>query len=201
MAKTKNIAPIVEEQPTTTLAMHPKKFAMWLFIVSILMAFGGLVSAYIVRKGDGNWLEFDLPTIFYWSTGVILLSSATMHWAIASARKDELGQVKLAMLATFGLGLAFLAMQWQGWADLVAQGIYFAGRTSNPAGSFLYVLSGLHGLHLMGGLVFLVLILVAVFQLQVHAKSMVRIEMCATYWHFLDVLWVFLFVFLLVNAN
>lgn len=199
MAKPKQLDLVPE--PATTLGMHPKKFAMWLFIVSVIMLFAGLTSAYVVRKAEGNWLEFPMPTVFYWSSVVILASSATMHWAVASARKDEIARLKWAMLLTFALGTAFLAMQWQGWADLVGAGIYFTGSTSNPSGSFLYVLSGLHGLHIISALVFVAIITFVSFRLQVHSKAMVRIEMCANYWHFLDLLWIYLFIFLLLNSN
>jgi len=200
MATRTQIKPNTTEQPAPTLGMHPKKFAMWLFIVSVIMLFAGLTSAYLVRRAEGNWLEFELPHIFYYSTAVIMLSSLTMHWAYISAKKDELGQLKIGMWLTLILGLVFLAMQWMGWVELVNMGVFFAGSQSNPAGSFLYVLSGLHGLHLIGGLVFLAILLVAAVRLQIHGKAMVRMEMCATYWHFLDLLWVYLFVFLLVNG-
>jgi len=200
MATRTQIKPNTTKQPAPTLGMHPKKFAMWLFIVSVIMLFAGLTSAYLVRRAEGNWLEFELPHIFYYSTAVIMLSSLTMHWAYISAKKDELGQLKIGMWLTLILGLVFLAMQWMGWVELVNMGVFFAGSQSNPAGSFLYVLSGLHGLHLIGGLVFLAILLVAAVRLQIHGKAMVRMEMCATYWHFLDLLWVYLFVFLLVNG-
>jgi cytochrome c oxidase subunit III len=190
----------ISEEPNNTLSMHPKKFALWLFIVSIVMIFAGLTSAYLVKQAEGGWLLFDLPTIFYISSGLILLSSGTMHWAYLSAKKDNFGATKLAMSITVVLGFAFLITQIMGWNDLVNMGIFFAGSQSNPAGSFLYVFSGLHGLHLVSGIVFLLIILFAVFKYQIHAKSMVRMEMCATYWHFLDLLWIYLFVFLIVNS-
>ncbi|MCU0394020.1 MAG: cytochrome c oxidase subunit 3 [Thermoflexibacter sp.] len=188
------------EEPNNTLSMHPKKFALWLFIVSIVMIFAGLTSAYLVKQAEGNWLLFDLPIIFYISSGVILLSSITMHWAYLSAKKDNFNTTKIAMSVTVVLGFAFLVTQIMGWNDLVNMGVFFAGSQSNPAGSFLYVFSGLHGLHLVSGIVFLLIILVAVFKYQIHGKNMVRMEMCATYWHFLDLLWIYLFVFLIVNS-
>jgi cytochrome c oxidase subunit 3 len=189
----------VQDQPSPTLAMNPKKFALWLFIVTIIMLFGAFTSAYIVRAAEGNWLEFDLPNIFWISTVVMLISSATMHWAYASARKDELDKLKLAITITFILGLVFLFMQIKGWGALIDIGVFFGGNQSNPAGSFVYVLSFLHALHLIGGLVVLIFSLVAAYNYKIHAKSLLQIEMCATYWHFLDLLWVYLFVFLLLN--
>lgn len=190
----------INEQPSSTLSMHPKKFALWLFIVSIVMIFGGLTSAYLVKQGEGGWLLFELPIIFYISSALILLSSGTMHWAYMSAKKDNFATTKLAMSITVVLGFAFLVTQLMGWNDLVKIGVFFAGSQANAAGSFLYVFSGLHALHLVSGLIFLLIILVAVFRYQIHGKSMVRMEMCATYWHFLDLLWIYLLVFLVMNA-
>ena len=179
-----------------TLSMHPKKFAMWLFIVTVVMIFAAMTSAYIVRQSEGNWLEFDLPQSFWLTSGIILLSSVTMHWAYWSAKRDNLKSLRIAMIVTTVLGVAFLVGQYLAWGDLVAMDVYFVG---NPGGSFVYVLSGLHAAHLIGGVVFLLITLVSVLRYRVHAKSMDQIEMCATYWHFLDGLWLYLFVFLLLN--
>ena len=186
---------IVEDQ-RATLSMHPKKFALWLFITTVVMIFAAMTSAYIVRQSEGNWLEFDLPQSFWITSGIILLSSITMHWAYLSAKRDNLKSLRIAMVTTTVLGVAFLVGQYLAWGDLVAMDVYFVG---NPGGSFVYVLSGLHGAHLIGGVVFLLVTLVSVFRYKVHAKSMDQIEMCATYWHFLDGLWLYLFVFLLLN--
>lgn len=119
-----------------------------------------------------------------------------MQWAYISAKKDNLGSLKISMLITVVLGMAFLVGQLLSWQDLVAMDVFFVG---NPAGSFLYVLTGLHGLHLLSGLIFLIVVLVRAFRYKVHAKSLDQIEMCATYWHFLDGLWLYLFIFLLLN--
>jgi cytochrome c oxidase subunit III len=187
------------EEPKSTMAMNPKKFALWLFIVSIIMVFGALTSAYIVRAAEGNWLQFEIPTMFYVSTAIILLSSGTMHWAYLNARRNELGLLKIAMALTFFLGGLFLYTQWLGWAQLVEMGVFFAGNKANPAGSFFYVISGLHMAHIISGLIYLAIILGACFQFQIHSKSLIRLEMCASYWHFLDVLWIYLFFFLMLN--
>lgn len=185
-----------QEEPQQPLAMHPKKFAVWLFIVSIIMIFAALTSAYLVRRAEGNWLEFELPTIFWINSAILLASSITMQWAYYSAKRDNLNSLKTGMVLTVLLAVAFLAGQWYSWEALVDKQIFFVG---NPSGSFLYVLTGMHAFHLVTGLVFLLIILVAVFQFKIHAKSMVRMEMCTTYWHFLDILWLYLFVFLLIN--
>ncbi len=187
------------EEPREILSMHPKKFALWLFIASIIMIFAAMSSAYIVRKGDGNWLDFDLPQMFWISSGIILLSSVTMQWAHFSAKKDNLSALKIAMAVTFVLGLAFIWAQYQGWQDLQLRNIWLGGKGSNPAGSFVYVMTGLHIVHLVTGIVFLLLVLIAAFRDEIHAKAMTRMDMCTTYWHFLDFLWIYLFVFLLIN--
>lgn len=182
------------EQPKRPLAMNAKLFAMWLFIVSVSMIFMALTSAYIVRQAEGNWLEFNLPVEMYVTTAIILLSSVTMHWAFIAAKKDELGQVKLAISMTTLLGIAFLVGQVMVWGVLVDMKVFLVG---NPSGSFLYILSGLHGLHIVSGVIFLLIVLVSTFRYKVHSKNLNQIRMCTTYWHFLDVLWVYLFLFLL----
>jgi cytochrome c oxidase subunit 3 len=176
--------------------MHPKKFALWLFIASVIMIFAALTSAYIVRQADGNWLVFDLPNSFWITSAIILISSGTMHWAYLSAKKDNLEGTKLAISITAVLGIAFLIGQFIAWGDMVARNVHFVG---NPSGSFVYVLSAVHGLHIIGGVVFLIVVLLAAFRYRVHSRNLAQIEMCATYWHFLDALWLYLFVFLLLN--
>jgi cytochrome c oxidase subunit III len=184
------------EEAKKPLSMNPKKFALWLFIVSVIMVFAALTSAYIVRQAEGNWLLFELPQLFWITSVIILVSSATMHWAYLAAKRDSLESVKVATGITTILGVAFLVGQFMAWNDLVASNVFFVG---NPSGSFVYVLSGLHGLHIIGGVVFLLILLASTFKYKVHSKNLSLIEMCATYWHFLDVLWLYLFVFLLLN--
>ncbi len=185
----------IVEQPQQPLAMNAKKFALWLFMISVVMIFAAFTSAYIVRQAEGNWRFFELPVEMYYTTGIILLSSITMHWAYLAAKKDELGQVKLAVSITTILGVAFLIGQLVVWNILVEQRVNFTG--GNPSESFLYVLSGMHGLHLVSGIIFLIIVLISTFKFKVHSKNLNQIQMCTTYWHFLDVLWVYLFLFLL----
>jgi len=184
------------EEVEEPLSMHPKKFAMWLFIVSVVMIFAGLTSAFIVRQAEGNWLQFELPRMFWYTSGIIVLSSIFMHWAYVSAKKDQLDQLKTALSITTVLGLAFLAGQWYSWVELVSMDVYFVG---NPSGSFLYIFTGLHAVHLISGIVFLIIVLISSFRYKVHSKRLNSIQMCATYWHFLGGLWLYLFVFLLFN--
>lgn len=183
----------------TTGGVHPLKFSLWLIIISIVMMFGAFTSAYIVRREEGNWLEFDLPPVFILTTVLIVLSSITMQLAYNAAKKDNLGMIKLMLSLTFIFGVIFLYGQLNAWGDLVSNNIYFGGMDSNPSGSFLYVLTGVHGFHLITGLIYLAIVLIASFKFKVHSKNMVRIQLCTTYWHFLGGLWLYLYFFLLLN--
>ena len=182
-----------------TGGVHPLKFTLWLIIISILMMFGAFTSAYIVRRAEGNWLEFDLPATFIISTVLIVLSSITLQLAHNAAKKNNLNTVKLLVAATMVLGIGFLYFQIQAWGDLVSNNIFFGGADSNPAGSFLYVLTGVHGFHLVTGLIFLFIVLISSLQYKIHSKNMLRIQLCTTYWHFLGLLWLYLYFFLQVN--
>ncbi|MBL6445096.1 cytochrome c oxidase subunit 3 [Fulvivirga sp. 29W222] len=184
------------EEPKKPLSMNPKKFSLWLFMITVVMIFAALTSGYIVRQAEGNWVMFELPFEMWVTTGIILLSSATMHWAYLEAKKDNLERVKLAISVTSVLGIMFLIGQFYVWGVLVNSEVFFVG---NPSGSFLYVLSGLHGLHIVSGVIFLIIVLISTFKYKVHSKSLNQIQMCTTYWHFLDALWIYLFVFLLLN--
>lgn len=183
----------IVEQP---ISMHPKKFALWLFMVTVVMIFAALTSAYIVRQSEGNWLEYDLPEIFWVTSGIVVLSSIALQWSYFSAKKDNFIGLRTGMVATVLLGIAFLVGQWYSWVALVDRDVFFVG---NPAGSFLYVFTGLHALHLISGVIFLIIVLISTFRLKVHSKSLNTMEMATTYWHFLGGLWLYLFMFLLLN--
>ncbi|MBB6612185.1 cytochrome c oxidase subunit 3 [Pontibacter sp. Tf4] len=183
----------------TTGGIHPLKFSLWLIILSIVMMFGAFTSAYIVRRAEGNWLEFDLPQMFIINTVLIILSSVTMQWANNAAKKDNLSLVKIMLALTMLLGAGFLFGQLSAWDNLVQNNVYFGGTSSNPAGSFLYVLTGVHGFHLITGLIFLAIVLMASFKYKVHSKNMLRLQLCTIYWHFLGGLWLYLYFFLQVN--
>ena len=186
----------IVEEASQPKAMDPKKFGMWLFIASATMVFAALTSAYLVRQAAGDWLVFELPSLFGFTTAIILVSSVTMHWAYLSAKRNNLEMTKVAICITALLGVAFFIGQFKAWGALVGESVYLVG---NPAGSFVYVLSGLHLLHIVGGVLYLLIVLIATFRYKVHSRRLAQMEMCATYWHFLGVLWVYLYVFLLLN--
>lgn len=193
MVENYKLVDVPVEQP---LSMHPKKFALWLFIVTVVMIFAAFTSAHIVRQADGDWLIYDVPPMLWITSGIILASSAFMQWAYIAAKKDKLEQVKLALSITTILGLVFLYGQFQAWGQLVDAGVFFVG---NPAGSFMYIFTGIHAAHLISGVIYLLYMLISSFRHKVHAKNMLNMDMCTTYWHFLGGLWIYLFIFLLLN--
>lgn len=182
------------ENPQKPLSVHPHKFALWLFIVSIIMIFASLTSAFIVKQGEGSWLEYNLPSMFWFTTTIIIVSSGLLQWGYLAARDNQFKKLNILLGLTIFLGLIFLVGQWMSWGQLVSMDIYFVG---NPAGSFVYVLTGLHAFHLISGLIFLMVVLVSALKHRVHSGNLVRMEMCVTYWHFLGALWVYLFIFLI----
>lgn len=180
----------------TDRRMDPLKFMLWIAIGGIIMMFAGFTSAYIVRQAEGNWLKFELPKMFWITTFVILISSITIQWAVKSVQKNDFYKLITALIATTLLGLIFLLGQITAWQELHNTGIFLNG---NPSGSFLYILTGLHALHLLGGVFLLLIVLVGSLQKKYNSDNTLHVELCATYWHFLDGLWIYLFLFLLYS--
>jgi cytochrome c oxidase subunit 3 len=190
------VTPHMKEHNDTPAVIDPKKFVLWLLIVASVMLFAGFTSAYIVRRGEGNWLIFDLPNVFAYTTAIIALSSVTMQWAYISAKKDELGQLKTALFLTLCLGIAFAIGQLTGWQQLTANNIHLVG---NPAESFIYIIPGTHLLHMIAGIGFVAVVLVKTLKFNVHKKNLLSINLCTTFWHFLGAMWVYLYFFFLIN--
>lgn len=174
--------------------MHPHKFTMWVAIGSLIMMFAGLTSAYIVKSNQVNWKPVILPKVFWLSTLAILLSSVMIQLAIRSFKNREMSKYRMLIGATMLLGIAFIIFQWMGFQNLWAQQITFKGA---GAGQFLYVIFGLHALHVIGGLVVLIVLFIKAFIGKQKVYSSVPIEVTATYWHFVDFLWIYLLVFFL----
>lgn len=170
---------------------------LYISIFSSVMLFAGLTSGYIVRQADGGWLRFSMPLMFWISTGIILLSSVTMNWALMATKKNNFEQIKLALGITLFLGLAFCYTQISGWGDLTEGGIYFAGKQSNPSGSFFYILSGVHLAHILSALIYLAVIFVKSLNNAYHSGNIAGVKHSGIFWHFLDGVWVYLFIFLL----
>lgn len=183
---------------TENKKIHPYKFTLWVAMGSIIMMFAGLTSAYIVKRNQVNWQGFELPIIFTYSTVVILLSSVTIQLALRSFKQRRMAAYRQLMIVTAVLGTAFIAMQWTGFTQLHYMGIKLIGPGSNVSGSFLAVIAGMHMLHVLGGVVALVAILVQAFLSKTRNYSAVPVEVATQYWHFVDLLWIYLFVFLLL---
>jgi len=165
---------------------------MWVALGSIVMMFAGLTSAYIVKSNQPKWIVFDMPAIFWYSTAVILLSSLTMQMAIKEFKDRRLGLYKNLIVATLALGSIFILMQYLGFAQLWNSGVTLRGSGAAP---FMYVIFGLHGLHVIGGIVALIIMVLKVFSTSRRSYDPVPVEVVGTYWHFVDILWIYLFIF------
>lgn len=177
--------------------MDPKKFNLWLAIIGSMMLFAAFTSGYIVRRAEGNWNSFPIPEQFMYSCVIVIISSITMQWAWFAARRDELFQLRVALVSTLMLGLGFAYSQFLGWQAMVNSNLYFSG--DDVASSFFYAITFFHLLHVLGGLIGLVLANLKAFKLEIHKKNMRLIGMCTTYWHFLGGLWIYLYLFLFLN--
>jgi cytochrome c oxidase subunit 3 len=170
------------------------KQLLWVGMGAIAMFFAGLTSAYIVRKAEGNWNEFILPEWFWYSTLTIVLSSALLFVVKYKIKKDQ--SVSALLFSVFVLGLLFSYSQLNGWKELASQGVFLTGEGSNVAGSFLYVITLSHLVHLIGGLVALLITAINAMKGRYNAVNYLGVELASIYWHFLSVLWIYLFFFL-----
>lgn len=189
-------------------------------MASIGMMFAGLTSGYIVRQAQGDWRYFKMPTVFWVSTVLILLSSVTLHLALRAFKTRQMPRYRLLVGLTLTLGLAFGACQMEGFKQLYAnkQTVMMseAGRpgtitvpqgvpaqavrvNGNPSESFLFIIAGLHLVHILGGIVALSLVVLRSWSRRKKVYSANGLEIAAQYWHFVDLLWIYLFVFLLAN--
>jgi cytochrome c oxidase subunit 3 len=189
------------QQDKNKLNLTPKRFNMWIFIFTSFMFFAALTSAFIVYSGGkGHALNLIMPDVFMASTGVIVLSSVTMFLASQAAKRSQMVKQRTFLWATFVLGIFFFIAQVYGWYILtVRMGVYFIN--TNASQSFIYVFSGMHLLHILAGLVLLIISLVGTYRNSPHAVNLFRMEMTSIFWHFVDIIWIYLYVFLLLNQN
>lgn len=173
---------------------HPLKFVMWAACVGIVMMFAGLSSAYIVKRNQTNWMSFDIPLIFWYSTAVILLSSITLILCRRAFINREMRSYKKWLATTTFLGISFVLLQYIGFTQLWANGITL---TRNVSFSFLYIIVGLHAIHVMGGVVALAIMYIKSFSTRRKNYNPISIDLMNTYWHFVDLLWVYLLLFLI----
>ncbi|MBP6181461.1 cytochrome c oxidase subunit 3 [Flavobacterium sp.] len=173
------------------------KLILLFAMVSMTMMFAGLTSAFVVSKSRADWLkDFQLPTAFYFSTAAIIGCSITFHLAKKAIQKDNQKVTTLFLLSTLALGILFVILQFVGFGQIVSSGYYFTGSESSITTTFLYIVTVVHLAHLAGGLISLLIIIYNDFKQKYNSTQTLGIELGAMYWHFLDFLWVYLFLFL-----
>lgn len=178
--------------------LNPVKFTLWLSFASITMMFMAFTSAYIVRRAAGNWLEFSLPVEFLFSTGAMLLSSASLQYSYNSFKKGIQKKYVNFLLLALVLGISFVVFQYLGWLKLTSLGILING---NPAASFIYIITAIHVLHVLGGIAALSVATFHALSLKfyVSTKRKNRFQLVLQYWHFVDILWIYLLIFFLLQ--
>ena len=173
------------------------KLILLFAMVSMTMMFAGLTSAFVVSKSRGDWMEnFQLPSAFYFSTVAIILCSVTFYLAKKAIQKDNRTATTGFLITTLALGILFVLLQFKGFEEIVQQGYFFTGPESNITTTFLYVVTVVHLAHLAGGIISLLIIIYNHFKQKYNSSQTLGIELGAMYWHFLDFLWIYLFLFL-----
>ncbi|OIN60036.1 cytochrome c oxidase subunit 3 [Arsenicibacter rosenii] len=188
-----------------TKRREPFRFMVWLGIAGSVLLFLVLLATYLLRSGGPGWKQVALPNVFLLSTVVILLSSLTLHTANQAFRNERFPMYRTYMGMTLLLGILFMVLQAWGWRQMVLAGI---GLQANPAGGFVYILSGLHLLHILIGLIFLTIAFaeairrrqyIDAFVYSVNPPNQLKIKLMTLYWHFVDILWLVVFAFLLIH--
>ena len=174
-----------------------KKTMLWFAMISMTMTFAGLTSAYVVSSSRPDWLkDFDLPPMLLWSTIAIVISSVTIHFAKKSIQNKAYKQGMLLLSVTFVLGLFFIWSQWAGFSYMITESGYnFTGPTSNVVISFIYILVALHLVHLFSGMIVLFVVIYNHYKQRYNNGQTLGLELGVMFWHFLDFLWVYLFLF------
>jgi cytochrome c oxidase subunit 3 len=173
-----------------------KKMMLWFGMISMSMTFAGLTSAYVVSSSRSDWIEqIDLPFAFTISTFLLLLSSGTFYLALKSIKETLLKRAQSLLLITLVLALVFIYFQFQGFREIIEQGYYFTGAESSITTSYLYVLVLLHLAHLIAGIVIVLIVFYNSFREKYSEANTLGFELAVTFWHFLDILWLYLFLF------
>ena len=186
------------QQQEDKLALGPKKFNMWIFIFTSFMFFAALTSGFIVYSGGrGHGINMVLPSAFMYSTITIVISSITMFMASRAAKALQFDKQRLYLILTLVLGVLFFAIQVYGWSQLINMGVYFIN--TNASQSFIYVFTAMHLIHIIAGLLLLAYTLRGSYKNAPQIKNMFGMEMSSIFWHFIDIIWIYLYVFLLLN--
>jgi cytochrome c oxidase subunit 3 len=174
-----------------------KKMMLWFGIVSLIMGFAGWTSAYIVSSKREDWLDnIDLPQAFFISTVLIIISSVTYILAKRAAKQNRQKQVTNYLLITLILGISFIVLQFVGFSQMLESGYYFTGPTSNIKMSYIFLIAFVHILHVVAGLISLLVVITQQLRKKYSPENILGLELGATFWHFLDILWVYLIVFM-----
>jgi len=174
-----------------------KKMMLWFGIISLSMSFAGLTSAYVISKERPDWLtDFQIPTAFYISLVVIVVSSLTMHLAKSFVQKEKNKQGLALLFVTLVLGIVFIFLQFEGFSQIIANGYYFTGSESTITTSFLYLVVLMHLAHIIAALIALVVVIYNQYKLKYANGKTLGIELAATFWHFVDILWIYLLLFI-----
>ncbi len=177
---------------------HAVRFGLWIGMASIVMLFAALTSAYLVRKAAGNWYEFKLPVQFFFSTVLIVASSVLLEKAYLNFKSGRTSSISVLLFVALFLGFGFLFAQIWAWKELFAQGVSL---DLNVSSSFLYALSGLHALHVIGGIAALALSAIASLseRFKPTKNRLFKLDLVRQYWHFVDILWIYLLLFLILQ--
>lgn len=172
------------------------KLLLWFGMISICMIFAGLTSAYVVSKSRPDWLkDFQLPAAFLGSTAVMLISSFTFYAALQAMKRGDRNTTSILLLTTLGLGFTFIFLQFKGFGQVIENGYFFTGSESNVTTSFLYIAVLVHIAHLLGGIISLLVVIYNHYKQKYNSTQTLGIELSAMYWHFMDFIWVYLFLF------
>ena len=185
-----------EDQNDIKKVHRAKKMMLWFGIVSLGMSFAGLTSAYVVSKERPDWLtDFQIPQSFYISLIVIIISSVTIHFAKKSILAGESKRGMILLCTTFLLGLSFTYLQFRGFSEIIANGYYFTGSESTITTSFIYLVVILHLTHIIFALISVLVVIYNHYKQKYINGNTLGVELATTFWHFVDFLWIYLFLF------
>jgi|TARA_B110000977_G_scaffold52200_1_gene70969 cytochrome c oxidase subunit 3 len=173
-----------------------KKMMLWFGMISLTMSFLGITSGYIVSKERADWLtDFQIPEAFYISLFIILLSSITFYFAKKYVIAQQKKQGMIFLIITFLLGIIFIILQFKGFSEIISSGYFFTGSESTITTSFIYLVVLLHLTHMLAALISVLVVIYNHYKQRYTIGNTVGIEIAATFWHFVDVLWIYLFLF------
>jgi cytochrome c oxidase subunit 3 len=178
-------------------SLRAKRMMLWFAIISLIMSFAAWTSAFIVSSSRTDWLkDFQLPNSFAISTAIILVSSLSFVLAKKALKKDNRAMTTIWLLSTLVLGVAFIYNQFSGFQQIIDLGYNFTGPTSNVTMSYIYLIAVVHILHVVVGIICLLVVIYNHFKQKYNKSKMLGFELAGTFWHFIDILWVYLFLFL-----